>query len=104
MMRDLLRACNVGYDLKGFTSLRHALEAQHLDRRSGPDFVDCFAAVIKHSAYLAKDLTHNKRIANSQCALLDQRSGHSAAAAIQFSFEHDARGQTRCAGAQIQDV
>src|SRR5712691_2219318 len=104
MTGDLLGTSNVGNNLESLAGLRHALQAKHFDRRRGAGFGDGLPAVIEHRAYLAKDLTDDEWIADTQGALLNQRSRHRATAAIEFGFQHYSRSQPSGAGAQIQDV
>src|SRR5258708_7659889 len=100
----LLGPGNVGNHVESFAGLRHALQAKYFDRCRGPGFGDRLAAIIEHRAHLTEDLSDDEWIADVQSSLLDQSSRHRAAAAIEFGFQHYSRGETRGAGAQIQDV
>ena len=70
MMRNLLRARNIGDDLESFAGVGHALQAEYLDGRRGTGFIDRLAAIIEHGADLAENLTDDKRIAEAQSAVV----------------------------------
>ena len=83
---------------------RHAVEAQHLDRRRGTGLLLVLAALVDQRAHAAPFAAGDEDVADLQRAALHQHRRDRAAAALELGLEHDALGRAVRVGLQIEQL
>ncbi len=77
---------------KNIPSLRDPGQPEHLDGYGGLGFLDALAMLVKQSAHPATVDSGNKRLADTQRALLHQDRGHGTPPLVEVGFDDCSSG------------
>src|SRR5215471_18662248 len=91
ILRHLARFLTLSHYQQLITGLRQSFQAQNFDRRRWRSFFHHMSAIVEHGAHLAEGIAQNEIVANMQCAILYQDSGHRTASAVNLGF-HNSSG------------
>ena len=101
-LRDVAGRSVLFHNQERVTCAGHRRQAENLDGRGGPGFLDGIAGIVQHGANATERVSGHDGVSLTQSSALDQDGGHRTTAAVQVRFDRHTLGVLMGVRLQLQ--